>query len=200
MTAPRDPFATLGLPETAEAADVHAARRRLAKHHHPDVGGDPDRMRAVNAAVAAALTAIAARRSGPAPGPSASTPSAPSRPPSPSTGPDGRRVVHDHASFVIEALPVESFEALLVVAGWIGEVLVDDPPYGLEVHLHEPSPCWCRLELLPDAGASTVALTVATVEAGTGLPDVDAVRDVWVAELNRLDWDELSPADPRRPS
>ncbi|MEZ5216771.1 MAG: hypothetical protein R2715_09340 [Ilumatobacteraceae bacterium] len=52
---------------------------------------------------------------------------------------------------MIEALPVEAYEALLVVATWIGEVLVDEPPYLLDVHLHEPRPCWCRLELVPDA-------------------------------------------------
>lgn len=92
---------------------------------------------------------------------------------------------HDMPSFVIEALPVEAYEALLVVASWIGEVLVDDPPYLLEVHLTEPAPCWCRLDLVPDAGSSTVSLTVAPVEA-TGAPPVDDVRDVWVANLNRL--------------
>ena len=64
-------------------------------------------------------------------------------------------------SFVIDALPAEAFEALLVVTSWIGEVLVDEPPYLLEVHLHDPAPCWCRLELVPDAGSSTVSLTVA---------------------------------------
>ena len=43
-------------------------------------------------------------------------------------------------SFTIDLLPVEAFEALLVVTSWIGEVLVDDPPYVLEVHLTEPEP------------------------------------------------------------
>ena len=51
--------------------------------------------------------------------------------------------------------------ALLVGTSWMGEVLVDDPPYLLEVHLVEPAPCWCRLDLLPEAGGSTVMLTVA---------------------------------------
>ncbi|MEX2625990.1 MAG: J domain-containing protein [Ilumatobacteraceae bacterium] len=198
-----DPFAELGLPDSATSDDVHGARRRLAKEHHPDVGGDPARMRAVNAAVAAALAAIAARR-GPRPAPPDVRPSGPTSPPSahgtsPTDGPDGRRTVHDHASFTIEALPAAAFEALVVVTSWIGEVLVDEPPYVLEAHLREPSECWCRLDLLPDAGASTVALTVASVDVGPA-PDIDAVRDVWVAELNRLDWGELSRADQRPPS
>jgi hypothetical protein len=74
---------------------------------------------------------------------------------------------------------------LLVVTSWMGEVLVDDPPYVLEVHLDEPGPCWCRLDLVPDAGASTVTLTVASID-GIPAPDVELVRDAWVANLNRL--------------
>lgn len=193
-----DPFAQLGLPDTATADDVHGARRRLAKEHHPDVGGDPAQMRAVNAAVAAALAAIAARR-GRRPAPPDVRPRGPTGPPAPTDGRDGRRTVHDHASFTIEALPATAFEALAVVATWIGEVLVDERPDALEAHLREPTDCWCRLEVLPDGGASTVALTVAPVEVGPA-PDIDAVRDVWVAELNRLDWDGLSPVDQRPPS
>ncbi len=94
------------------------------------------------------------------------------------------RVQQDVPSFVIDALPAVAFEALLVVTSWIGEVLVDDPPYVLEVHLREPSPCWCRLDLVPDAGASTVSLTVAAV-GGDPAPLLDDVRDVWVRELNQ---------------
>ena len=77
-----------------------------------------------------------------------------SAPPSRAAG----RFAHDVASFTIEALPAEAFEALLIVATWLGEVLVDDPPYQLDVALAEPFDCWCRLDLVPDAGASTVAL------------------------------------------
>ena len=67
----------------------------------------------------------------------------------------------------------------------MGEVLVDDPPYVLEVHLVDPGPCWCRLDLVPDAGGSTVTLTVASL-GDDPAPDVEAVRDAWVANLNRL--------------
>jgi hypothetical protein len=90
---------------------------------------------------------------------------------------------------VIESLPAEAFEALVVVTGWMGEVLVDDPPYLLDVHLYEPTECWCRLTLVPDAGSSTVSLVVAPVGAGAA-PDVEVVRDLWVAQLNSLgSWD-----------
>jgi hypothetical protein len=94
-------------------------------------------------------------------------------------------LAHDVASFTIEALPVEAFEALLIVSGWLGEVVVDEPPYQLDVVLGEPFECWCRLDLVPDAGASTVALTLASID-GRPVPDLDAVRDAWVASLNAL--------------
>ncbi len=100
-----------------------------------------------------------------------------------------RRAQVDEWSFVIESLPAVAFEALVVVAGWMGEVLVDDPPYLLDVHLYEPSECWCRLTLVPDAGSSTVSLVVAPSGSGPA-PDVEVVRDLWVAQLNSLGrWD-----------
>jgi len=94
----------------------------------------------------------------------------------------------DVPSFTVETLPVETFEALLVVTGWIGEVLDDDPPYRLEAHLYQPAECWCRLELVPDAGASTVSITLASY-AEEPLPLIDSVRDTWIEQLNRYDWD-----------
>jgi hypothetical protein len=96
-----------------------------------------------------------------------------------------RGLQHDSPSFTIDVLPVEAFEALLVVASWMGEVLVDDPPYLLEAFLHDPAPCWCRLDLVPDAGATTVSLMVAGVDDAP-TPDPESVRDEWVANLNRL--------------
>ena len=92
---------------------------------------------------------------------------------------------YDAPSFTIDTLPAEAFEALLVVTSWMGEVLVDDPPSLLEVHLTDPAPCWCRLDLVPDAGGSTVTLTVASI-GGDPAPDVEDVRDLWVANLNAL--------------
>ena len=88
-------------------------------------------------------------------------------------------------SFVIEAMPAVAFEALVVVTSWIGETVVDEPPYQLDTLLTDPLRCWCRLELVPDAGATTVSLTIAAL-ADEPLPDIDDVRDLWVASLNRL--------------
>jgi hypothetical protein len=180
-----DPFAVLGVARDATLDDVRAARRTLAMIHHPDLGGDAVRMQEVNIAFAAAVAHITGRRYLPA------SDSAP--PPSRQAARRGRRIhqpvrrriQYDAPSFTIDALPVESFEALLVVTTWMGEALVDDPPYLLEVLLHDPAPCWCRLELVPDAGGTTVSLVVAPVE-GEPAPEADDVRDVWVANLNRL--------------
>jgi curved DNA-binding protein CbpA len=192
-----DPFEVLGLGRQASLADVRAARRRLAFEAHPDRGGDETRMREINGAFDAAVAHLTGRR----PLDSAQPPSPPAGARSDRDAPGssgwsarrprervvrgGRRVQHDAPSFVIEALPVEAYEALLVVASWIGEVLVDEPPYLLDTHLDQPSPCWCRLELVPDAGSSTVSLTVAGVD-GELPPDVEEVRDLWVAQLNTL--------------
>jgi hypothetical protein len=190
-----DPFARLGLGRDATADDVLAARRRLAKELHPDVGGDPERMREVNVAVQEALRAIGATApvTAPPPQPAAARPAPPR-----GTVRSGWRAAHDSPSFTIEALPAEAFEALVIVTAWMGEVLVDDPPYLLEAHLYDPFDCWCRVELIPDAGASSVGLVVA-VEADRrdALPDVDAVRDEYVANLNRLDWTDLDREQAR---
>jgi hypothetical protein len=159
-----DPFAVLGVSPDSSPEEVRSARRRLAAEFHPDHGGDTVRMGEINAAFDVVIAQLADR----------SLPQ-----------PRHRGVQHDAPSFTIDRLPVEAFEALLVVTSWMGEMLVDDPPYVLEVHLIEPAPCWCRLDLVPDAGGSTVTLTVASV-GGQPAPDVETVRDSWVANLNML--------------
>jgi hypothetical protein len=179
-----DPFAVLGVDPGASVQELRVARRRMAMRLHPDhAGGDADAMRRLNDAFEAAMAATASRnRFGPENGgPGNQFPDQNERRPRRA----GSRVVHDVASFTIEALPPEAFEALLVVSTWLGEVLVDEPPYQLDVALEDPYACWCRLDLLPDAGATTVSLTL----AGTGAaapPELDDVRDLWVANLNQL--------------
>jgi hypothetical protein len=191
-----DPFAVLGLPPSAGADELRAARRRLAMAEHPDRGGSADRMQAINVAYEQAMELVGARATAPPPWPAAATPTAPTPPrpePPPGPRPGGRpRIERDEPSFVIEALPAEAFEALLVVASWMGDVLIDEPPYLLEVHLYDPAECWCRLELLPEAGASTVMLTVAGVEGVA--PPIEVVRDLWVANVNALGHDPDAPA------
>jgi DnaJ domain len=184
-----DPLAVFGLAPGATETELRAARRRMAMALHPDRAGGSaaatEAMRRLNEAFDRALAQLASE-SGSADAP---VPGAAPQPPMPDAAPPvprpGGRLAHDVASFTIEALPAEAFEALLVVTTWIGEVLVDDPPYQLDVVLEEPYACWCRLDLLPDAGATTVSLTVAGTPL-TAPPDIDDVRDLWVANLNQL--------------
>jgi len=91
----------------------------------------------------------------------------------------------DHPSFVIEALPAEAFEWLLVASAELGDVIDDDPPYRLEVALRGDVRGWCELSLVPDAGASTVSVAVAG-EPGYPAPDVELVRDLFITAVNSL--------------
>jgi len=192
MARDDDDLRALGLGPDADADDVRAARRRLARQVHPDAGGDNAAMASINAAAGRALHALA--------GPSDDVDNAAA--PDDGTGGtiDDDVVVgsvpqYDIPSFTVEALPVETFEAMLVAAAWLGEVIDDDPPYRLDVHMTEPFECWCRFDVVPDAGASTVSLTVAAWAESPVAP-VEQVRDVWVDVLNRLDWTALSDAGP----
>lgn len=178
-----DPFARLGLPRSATADDVRRARRELAKRAHPDVGGDAATMRELNDAAATALRLLGTSRGDDASAPTA----APAPEPTPAPG-DGRR--SEVPSFTVEALPAETFEALLLAAAALGQLGDDDPPYALAVLLDEPLTSWCQLSVVPDAGASTVSVAVWPVPDHPA-PSLDAVRDAWVGELNRLDWSRL---------
>ncbi len=177
-----NPFEVLGVTSGASLEELAVARRRLARELHPDRGGDQAAMQAVNAAYDEAV-----RLASEPPRPPAAAPDPPTAPQRHARRVSPHGVQYDNPSFTVEVLPAEAFEALLVVTSWIGEVLVDDPPYVLEVHLHDPAPCWCRLDLVPDAGATTVSLTVARV-GDEPAPDIDLVRDTWVAGLNQPIW------------
>lgn len=176
------PFGVLGVSPSATLDELTVARRRLAQRLHPDLGGDAAEMQRVNAAYDEAVRLLGA---GPDERPVDTTPPAPR--------PDRRHrmrqsmrrgVQYDTPSFTVDVLPAEAFEALLIVTSWIGEVVTDDPPYVLEVLLHEPLACFCRLDLVPDAGGTTVSLAVAPAD-GEPAPDIDAVRDLWIAGLNQ---------------
>jgi DnaJ domain len=188
VSAP-DPYAVLGVAPTATLAEVRAARRRLARQLHPDVGGDASRMQEVNRAFDQVVRALLGRPEPVVPPPS--PPPAPARPPRPAPprppvpGPHaGPWVQYDEPSFTIDVLPVVAFHALLAAAGRLGDVLAEDPPYVLEVALAPPWACWCRLELLPEAGGTTVMLMVAGLRHRRP-PAVEDVRDLWVDALNR---------------
>ncbi len=92
----------------------------------------------------------------------------------------------DPDGFSVQCLPVEAFEALFVVAYGLGDILVADEPYLLELYLTEPAPCFCRLSLVPEAGASLVTVEVSAAADTASAPEPAAVIDVLVTELNAL--------------
>lgn len=96
-----------------------------------------------------------------------------------------RPVQHDSPSFVVDVAPDRAHEALLVAASWIGEVIVESSPHMIECLLDEPLRCWCRLDLMPEGAACTVSLIVANYD-DVPTPDIDEVRDAWIANLNQL--------------
>ncbi|MFK7918385.1 MAG: J domain-containing protein [Ilumatobacter sp.] len=188
-----DAFRLLGLTDQATPAEVRTARRELARTLHPDVGGDAAAMQRVNAAAADALRFLARPDVEQTPAPYSSGPATSGSDPGRS-GMGGTNdwigTTRDVPSFTIEALPVEAFEALLVAAAELGEVEDDDPPYVLRTLLAAPLTCWCQLDVVPDAGASTVSVSIAAVD-GWVLPAIVDVRNAWIVALNGLDWSAL---------
>ena len=163
---PAEARSLLGLTDAHDESDVNEARRRLSVIHHPDRGGDTETMAAINVAVDLLLQNL---RDAPTTEKS-----------SPSATFDVSAV--DHPSFVVDALPVVAFEAVALAVVAIGDVLDEDPPYSMEfsVWLAQGLPAWCRLEIVPDAGSSTVSLST------DGRHDVEALRDRLVDEINRI--------------
>ncbi|MEY4361839.1 MAG: hypothetical protein RL391_1145 [Actinomycetota bacterium] len=154
----------LGVELTASSDLVRMARRRLALHAHPDRGGDPVEMSRINAACDVLL----------APHQSDETRTNSSQ---------WRGSSVDRPSFVIDRLPAEAFEYLQLAARTLGEIVDDDPPYMIEVVLEAPRFTWCRLEIVPDAGASTVSIISDEETEATDL------CSVWVSAVNELSLD-----------
>jgi len=50
VSSPTDHYAVLGVSPRATGAEIKAAYRALVKQHHPDAGGDAERILALNAA------------------------------------------------------------------------------------------------------------------------------------------------------
>ena len=161
-----DPRAVLGVGPDATAAQLRRARRRLAKELHPDLHDERTRTEAER------RMALVNRAYDLLRNPTAATAAASPAP------------VPPVDAFAIEALPVDAFEATLLAAVDLGDVVRAEEPYLLAVLLDDPAPCQCLLELAPDAGATTVTIEVAPRHDGT-CPDVAAVRDAFVAAIGR---------------
>ena len=185
----------LELDENASSESIAVRRREMAIRNHPDRGGTHEAMAAVNRA--ADLLLRWRRRGGDVSGDTVADTVA-------DTDTDternpvrrGRRGAErmgepraDRPSFVMEALPVVAHEALLLAAGVLGQVCDDDPPYVIEtlIAVDESIPelstihggeIWCRLELVPDAGSTTVTI-IADV-------DPESLVRLWCDTVNEL--------------
>jgi hypothetical protein len=107
---------------------------------------------------------------------------------SPPSAPRRPEPTYDDAAddtFSVDWLPAEAFEILFLAAYGLGDILVADEPYLLELYLLEPAPCFCRLGLMPEAGGSLVTVDVTPAD-GAEAPAAAAVIDVLVTELNTL--------------
>ena len=161
----------LGVPAHASREEILEARRRLSLVHHPDRGGDSALMARINGAADELLSSVGEHAGLPvdvAPDP---------------VGGRGRLAV-DRPSFTIDALPVVAHEVLAVAVASIGEVVDDDPPYVVEFVIPDARDgrLWCRAEIVPDAGSSTVSLI-----SELSRPDqLDLVRDLIVREINSI--------------
>ncbi len=144
---------------------------------HPDAGGSHAEMVRLNQALEAALASPA-----PAVSPSPRSPghSEPTR---------RSRYLRDVSCFTVDALPVDAHHLMTLVAAQCGQVIDDEPPYLIEFTMNDcgVSEWWsmtCRCELVPEAGATMVHLTVFGRHDGVML---ERIRDHLVACANEMD-------------
>lgn len=174
-------FTLLGLDVGAPTDVIRRAWRAKSTQHHPDAGGSNESMVRLNLALETALLWE----------PSASS-IVPGKKNNPESTYVASRLRRDVSSLTVNVLPVECWLALEVVAAMCGPMILDDPPYLLEFMLHDSSlpssrNAWCRCECVPEAGATTVHLTVGST-MDSEIPNIDEVRDFLVEQLNRIDW------------
>lgn len=174
-------FALLEIEFGATPKEIRRAWRNQSSRLHPDVGGSNEAMIELNHALDLALNL----------GVGDFLPSDEKSSHSSDVGivKSGRR---DPSSFTVNVLPVDCWLALEVVASLCGPTIHDEPPYSIEFLLHDSSlpasrNAWCRCECVPEAGATTVHLTVGATK-GIEAPDVEEVRDFLVDQLNEIDW------------
>jgi hypothetical protein len=168
-------YQLLGVTRSSTVSEIVAARRVLAREFHPDRGGDPQHMAFINLAFDAIIASHGKEASQQIIVTSANVSPADALAPETTSG-----FSVDHPSFTINALPVVAYEVLLLAARVLGDVSSDEPPYLLEVQLEDPPMTWCRLEIVPDAGSSTVSFVV------DKKIDAQQIRDLWITTINEI--------------
>lgn len=174
-------FELLNLKPGSSVEEIRKAWRARSVLHHPDVGGSNDAMVSLNLALQVALAWKPD---------DVDAPKVEEREPQVST--TAQRTRRDVSSFTVNVLPVDCWHGLEVVASLCGPTVQDEPPYLLEFLLHDSSlhhsrNSWCRCECVPEAGGTTVHLTVGSSHQNE-MPDIDEVRDFLVHHLNQIDW------------
>lgn len=177
-------FRLLGVDPGSSKSIIRSAWRTLSTVHHPDAGGTNESMVRLNLALEIALVWSGAVDSSAKEKTDVATDVSPLG--------NAPRMTRDASSFTVNVLPVECWMALEVVAAMCGPTIHDDPPYLLEFLLHDSSlpasrNAWCRCECVPEAGATTVHLTVGATR-GADIPLLEDVRDYLVEQFNLIDW------------
>jgi len=168
-------YELLGVTRASTVSEIVAARRVLAREFHPDRGGDPQYMALINLAFDAIIASHGEQSAE-----SISTTKTQTTKPEVVTRDGVTRFSVDRPSFTINALPVVAYEVLLLAAQVLGDISSDEPPYVLEVQLEDPPMTWCRLEIVPDAGSSTISFVIDKEV------DSQLIRDLWVTTINEI--------------
>ena len=178
-------YQLLGVTRSSTVSEIVAARRVLAREFHPDRGGDPQHMALINLAFDAIIAGHGEESVEQTT--STTTSAAKSSQADLATLDSMSRFSVDRPSFTINALPVVAYEVLLLAARVLGDISSDEPPYLLEVQLEDPPLTWCRLEIVPDAGSSTISFVIDK--------EIDAqlIRDLWVTTINEIGFSNREP-------
>jgi hypothetical protein len=171
-------FEILEINRDSGVQEIRFAWRQKAASLHPDVGGTHEAMIRLNEAFDTAM-AFALANHVDAEAPTTNEPLVKTR----------GFVARDLSSFTIAALPVDAWHLLYPSASQCGPIIEEQEPYLLEFMLSDcaiPSlvAAMCRCEVVPEAGGSTVHLSLFS-EHGR-IHGVETVRDLLVSSINEI--------------
>ena len=174
-------FLLLDVQPGSSVDEIRKAWRQQSVLFHPDTGGSNEAMIALNRALEIALRWSPQQDSESSVKDELNNASSASH-----------RLRRDVSSFTVNVLPVECWHGLELMAALCGPTIQDEPPYLLEFLLHDTSlpdslHGWCRCECVPEAGGTTVHLTVGSAQESE-MPNIDQVRDYLVEQLNHIEW------------